>query len=218
MSQLLNLTSIEIGTDKQKEEIIKNILKMLIAREYIDEKNLNKYLNEILTQLTSSITCSFSIDHPNDKIGKSCILVLLLEQKISTTTKTSVIGDYLYKKKSDHEIIIVEEITPRAWQTIKHDFPFVEIFLKKEMMFNLIDSIYVPKHILLSHEESEQFMKEYDLRKPEGARIFLSDPVSRYYNAELDQVFRIERPSETSGVVNYYRLVVRDSSLGKKQK
>lgn len=214
MSLIPQLLPIEISYEKQKTIILENIVKMLIERGVVT-KDYNSYISTVLSNLKDDDTCDITIDKPQSGDSSIYHIILLLDQKISTVTKTSMIGDYIYKTTTEHKIIIVNDITPRARQSIQNNFPLVEIFLKKEMMFNLIESIYVPKHIILSQEDANKVLSEYGLQKKDLPRIFVSDPVSRYYKASLGQIFRIIRPSETSGSSNYYRIVVRDSFVKK---
>lgn len=213
MSLSQQLIPIEYSPEKQKEIIITNICKMLTERHLINPTNLDSYVSNILSNIRDDNIAKLTTDTDDKQIYN---IVLLLEQKISTVSKTSAIGDYLYKNTKEHKIIIVNDITPRAHQVIQNSFPLIEVFLKREMMFNIIEHMYVPKHILLSDAETNQILKEYNVQKKELPRILLSDPISRYYNAKIGQIFKIIRTSETSGYSVYYRIVSRDILSKKK--
>jgi DNA-directed RNA polymerases I, II, and III subunit RPABC1 len=210
MSLIPQLLPVEISYDKQKNIILGNIVKMLIERGVV-RKDFQSTFSNVLSNLKDDDTCDIIVDNPRNDDSSVYHIILLLDQKVSTITKSSVIGEYIYKTTSEHKIIITNDITPRARLSIQNNFPLVEIFLKKEMMFNLIESIYVPRHIILTQEDADRVLSEYGLQKKDLPRIFVSDPMSRYYNAKLGQIFRIIRPSETSGSSNYYRIVVRES-------
>lgn len=214
MSLIPQLLPVEISFDKQKNIVLENIAKMLIERGVIT-KDLNATISHIQTNLKDDDTCILTIDSPRENDSQKYHIILLFDQKVTTVTKSSMMGDYIYKNPTEHKIIIVNDITSRARQTVQNNFPLVEIFLKKEMMFNIVESVYVPKHVLLSTEDANKVLSEYGLQKKDLPRIFISDPISRYYNASLGQIFRIIRPSETSGVSNYYRIVVRESAVKK---
>lgn len=205
----------EISYEKQKNIILENVVKMLIERRLVHTNNYDKYVSSVIASLKDDDTCDVKVDNPSKESNDTYKIVLLTEQKISSATKSSVIGQYLDNESKFNYIIIVGEITSRAQQTLRENYKNIEIFLKKEMMFNLVESIYVPKHKLLSQEEADKLIKEYGLQKKELPRIFVTDPVSRYYNAKLGQIFRIIRPSETSGIVHYYRIVVKEIQLKK---
>jgi DNA-directed RNA polymerase I, II, and III subunit RPABC1 len=215
MSTIPQLLPIEINAEKQRMIIIENIVKMLVERKLINPKNIQQYVSNIYNNLNDNDVCDINVNKQSQNDSDVYTIVLLIDQKISTITKNSIIGEYLYKNIDKHKIIIVHEITQRATQTIMENFPMIEIFLKDVMMFNIIDSVYVPKHILLSPDEEKKFLTEYDVMKKDIPRIFITDPISKYYNAKIGQIFRIQRPSETTGYTNYYRIVVKEPSFGK---
>ena len=76
-------------------------------------------------------------------------------------------------------------------------------------MIDLVSHVAVPKHEMLNEEETQIFLKDYILKKREIPKMFISDPVSKYFNAKVGQVFRIIRPSEVSGQSIYYRIVIK---------
>lgn len=211
MSISHQLVPIEISYDKQIVIIFENIVKMLIERGVVI-KDVKSFTAYAISNLKDDNTCQITIDKPGEGDSSIYNIILLLDIRVSAVTKTSVIGTHIYNRANEHKIIIVDDITPRARQAIQNNFPLVEIFLKKSMMFNLIDSIYVPKHEILSSEQAEIMLAEYGLQKKDMPRIFVSDPVARYYHAKLGQIMKIIRPSEVSGVSNYYRIVVRDTT------
>jgi DNA-directed RNA polymerase subunit H (RpoH/RPB5) len=215
MATIPQLLPIEINNEKQKFIIVENILKMLQERKLVKPTDFKQYVNDVYHSFNDDGICEISVNKQNPNDSNVYMLVLLLEQKITTVTKSSMIGEYLYKNTEKHKIIIVNEISQRAIQTIKDNHPIVEVFLKDVMMFNIIDSIYVPKHILLSSDEENTMLTEYDVMKKDLPRIFDTDPISKYYNAKIGQIFRIQRPSETTGYSNYYRIVVRKPVIKK---
>lgn len=216
MASLSQLLAIEVSYEKRKEIIITNIIKMLLERNVINKRNdIDKYIESIILNLKDNDTCDVKVDHPEEPGNNIYHIILLLDQKITTITKTSVIGEHLYekgeKKSKEHKIIIVDDISPRARQAIQVNFPTIEVFLRKEQMFNIVDSIYVPKHILLSPEEGEQVLKEFGLQKKDMPKILTNDPIVLYFHAKIGQIFRILRPSETAGYATFYRIVVKNT-------
>ena len=80
-------------------------------------------------------------------------------------------------------------------------------------MSNLVNHIPVPKHELLSDADAKKLLEEYNAKKRELPKIFVSDPVSRYFAAKVGQIFKITRPSETSGIAPSHRLVIKGNIL-----
>ena len=215
MATIPQLLPIEINAEKQKMTVVGNLIKMLSERKLLQPKNLQQFINDTYYSFNDDGVCEIKVNKQSPTDSDIYVLVLLLEQKITTVTKTSIIGEYLFKNTSKHKIIVVNDVSQRALQTVKENHPMIEIFTKDVMMFNIIDSIYVPKHILLSPEDENKVLTEYDVMKKDLPRIFDTDPIARYYGAKIGQIFRIQRPSETTGYINYYRIVVRNPLIGK---
>jgi DNA-directed RNA polymerase I, II, and III subunit RPABC1 len=83
----------------------------------------------------------------------------------------------------------------------------VEIFLKKNMIFNITRHVFVPKHILLSLEEERELLEKYNTTKGKLPKISKSDPIAKYYGMKTNQICKIIRRSPEVGEYFYYRLV-----------
>ena len=74
------------------------------------------------------------------------------------------------------------------------------------LQFNILKHSWVPKHTIMNDEEIEDLKKEYnivDLKQiPEISRY---DPVALAIGMKPGQVCKIERPSKTAIISNYYR-------------
>jgi len=235
MASTFQSVSIEKTPEEQRLIMITNVVKMLMERGVLNGPRLkdsihqniinplgeNKKMgnrNEVAQQIAKKLirnfrddnTCIFPVDNPMSSDSKNYKLVLVLDQKIHSVTKSSVLADYFFKNESEHKIIIVNEINYRSKQSILSHFPLVEVFSQHELMFDIVEHIYVPVHDLLSKDETEKIREEYQLQKKDFPWVFISDPISRYYKASIGQVFRIYRASETSGLSIYYRMIIRD--------
>jgi DNA-directed RNA polymerase subunit H len=74
--------------------------------------------------------------------------------------------------------------------------------------------ILVPRHELLSKEESERVLKELGVKIWQLPRIAQDDPAIRFKEAEVGQLVRITRRSDLVGDYAIYRYVV--SPFGQK--
>jgi DNA-directed RNA polymerase I, II, and III subunit RPABC1 len=92
-----------------------------------------------------------------------------------------------------------------------------QIFLDKELYFNITKHMLVPKHIILDKQQRNDLFKELMSKKPASAKLYLpkiynTDPISKYYDAVPGQVFKIIRKSLFDDVIAkesiYYRIVV----------
>ena len=101
-------------------------------------------------------------------------------------------------------IILVNEVplTPSANKYIEMYPMKIEFFLFEELRFNITKHTLVPKHVLLDTKESAEIIEYYG--KKFLPQIKQKDPISRYFNADIGQIFRIYRIE--GGV--FYRLVI----------
>lgn len=227
-------SAIEKTPEEQRFEVITNIVKMLVERRVMNglplsdmvktykqmpidimktditrDTHARKIASKIISNLKDDNTCVFAVDNPPENDSKNYKIIFMVDQKISNVSKSSVIGDYLFKNQSEHKIIVVSEIAHRPKQVILSNYPLVEVFTIDELMINLADYIYQPIFALMSADESKAMLDEYMLKKKELPWIFVTDPIARYYKATIGQIFKIYRTSETSGLSVYYRVVIR---------
>lgn len=78
---------------------------------------------------------------------------------------------------------------------------FIELFEADELQFNITKHQLVPKHRLLSHEESQEFKKKYGINIP---KLLSSDPVARFYDFKKGSIIEITRKNDYIS----YRIVV----------
>ena len=83
----------------------------------------------------------------------------------------------------------------------------VEVFLKKNMMFNITKHEYVPKHSILTKDEEKELLEKYNTTKGKLPKISKTDPIAKYYGMKTDQICKIIRKSPEVGEYVYYRLV-----------
>ena len=63
----------------------------------------------------------------------------------------------------------------------------------------------IPEHQLLNEEEKSELLSKYN--ELSLSAILDTDMMARYYNAQIGDIFRIIRPSVTSGNSIFYRRV-----------
>jgi len=192
---------IDLSTDEIRTRIIKNVLYMLSYRGVIDENDVEK--------LTKKLTSSLPLEDIYEVNAKEKFYIKLYEQEIMAINKNSDILKFLKKYNSENKILIVKEITNKPKQYIIQHFDKVEIFIGYEFMICLAKQVLVPKHILLNDEQKQEYLDTYRVHPKDMEKIFVTDPMARYFNAKLGQVFRVERPSPTSGTAVAYRYVVK---------
>ena len=176
---------------------------MLIARKLISADRQNEKIKQITGLNSDNQLYRVQMDN-------SVMLVKLINQKITSVSKSSIISEFLTMHKTQPKIIVVTGISPKAQNILQSEtYPNTEIFLAKELLINIIDHISVPKYTLLTDDEAKEVIHVYHAKKKDLPKQLVFDPISKYYNAKPGQMFRIVRPSETAGEVATYRLVVK---------
>ena len=204
------LLPIEINNEARKNIMLVNTIKMLTERKLLDPAKLEQNCALYKGQQSDSLEWKIEL-LPNNHLNSKFFVLKIINQKITSISKSSLIADFLNQYKNDPKIVIVSNISEKIMYSIKHDsnYPNTELFLGKEMMANIVEHISVPKHILLSDEELKDVLNSYHAKRREMPEILETDPIARYYNAKIGQMFRIIRVSETTGNAPYYRLVIR---------
>jgi DNA-directed RNA polymerase I, II, and III subunit RPABC1 len=177
----------------------KVILNMLIIRKYLIEDPqdfINSQDEEFLTH---------KIDNEDEKI-------FVFFPKISTKVGVVTIREYI-KEMQDNDVnqaivVVKDAITAFAKQVFVEAKPLIiECFKENELLVDKLSHVLVPKHELLEEDEKKELLKIYKLKEGQLPKILTSDPIARYFGARKGQIFKITRPSESSGDYIYYRIV-----------
>ena len=76
------------------------------------------------------------------------------------------------------------------------------------MLKSLSEHHLVPKHELLSKEETEKLLSQFGLDFDKLPRIMQEDPICQEMKANVGDVIRITRNSLVAGETIYYRRVI----------
>ncbi len=83
--------------------------------------------------------------------------------------------------------------------------------MTKKRKIDILLHELVPKHILLTKEESEELLEKYQIDVIDLPQIFEKDPVALAIGAKEGDVVKIVRDSFTTVTsVNYYRYVKKE--------
>jgi len=126
------------------------------------------------------------------------IYVLLAKKHISRC----IVVLFTKNKINNNENVIIEKLKELGY--------IIEIFLETDLLSNVTKSKYVPKHVLLKTEHVETLLRQLKVSNPfeDLPKILITDSQSKYYGAQKGDIFKILRPSETTGITIYYRIVI----------
>jgi DNA-directed RNA polymerase I, II, and III subunit RPABC1 len=199
-------------THKQQLNDIKtNIIKMLVNRGFINKENENKYIEKFINDNNDNLIYTIKLDNDknyNTTIPKKQIMVTILNYKVISVNKTSQIGNFIFKYFEDYKIILLDSINAKSEQTIDDFNTPYEIFKISQLSENIVDNIYVPKHIVLPEEEGKQVLDAYCAKKKDMPFILTTDPIAKYYNMKNGEVCKIIRNSSITVNTIFYRLVI----------
>jgi len=80
-----------------------------------------------------------------------------------------------------------------------------------EEKFEIMRHDLVPHHEIMTDEEKERLLKDYEIQIDQLPKILNTDPVSLYVGAKPGQILKITRKSHTAREAVAYRLVVESS-------
>ena len=145
-----------------------------------DTDNIDMYIDDG----NKKIYVHFNINL-NKKFGKSDLVETL--KKVVGTYKDENINLILLLREKENSTV-TKELERKQYEN-------VEIFLKKNMMFNITHHRYVPNHIVLNDEEIEETVLKFNTPKIKFPKILKSDPVARYFALKSGMMFKILRKS-----------------------
>ena len=79
---------------------------------------------------------------------------------------------------------------------------------EEDLRFNVLNHELVPKHELLSEQETTAMLQKYSIVKEQLPKIRANDPAVQVVDAKPGQIVKIIRNSPTAGTFTAFRLVV----------
>ena len=195
MAEKLNI-NIEYNSREIVQVVLENLLKMLERRKLINSwKDELKTINDF-TKTTFDIKLK----------DKNMLSIYHLTTKLSSIVQGTPLNDFLSNNIDIPKIVVCREPQKKVLSQIIKDFKNVEFFIETEMLEDLPSKVFIPEHQLLNADEKKELLTkflEHDL-----AKIFSTDVMARYYGGKVGDIFRIVRPSITSGKNIIYRRVI----------
>ena len=182
-------------------ELIKSfvILKEMLKDIDIDTKNLDSISDTELNIMFKSNKI-FSLN-----VNDSMNIVYHINNKFKINELKKYLGN------NDHVIVIFKEKINNL--NIKNmrdqNNVFIEIFMMKELQFNISKHLLVPKHEIMNDQvEINRLLSTYSLKKNQLPIILHSDPMARYLNVKVGDIVKITRDSPSAGIAIVYRYCV----------
>lgn len=179
----------------------------------INEVNIMKQNNQLDMLLEKNIE-----DEENGQVKNKIYIKYYLGKTIKPTNIEEMIEDLfnleeILKKNDTLFIILKDEINETMINKLKDvwdtDGIFIVMESMKRLQFNILNHELVPKHIVLTENETTEIMNKYNITdKSQFPEISRFDPVARAIGIKPNMVCKIIRPSKTAIETNYYRVCV----------
>lgn len=193
--------NIELNTKEINIEICKNVLKMLERRNVIESSSGT--FDQIVNDINNKASLDFTAKN------KSKYSIYIINAKITSITEGTPLAEFLSNNIDVHKIIVIKECSKKAIKQIISDYENAEFFFEHEMLEDIPSKKIIPTHQLLNQDEVNELLSKFN--ENELSVIYSTDMMARYYNAKVGDIFRIIRPSVTSGNSIFYRRVLHGS-------
>jgi len=176
------------------ELIFKNIIQMLKCRNVNVDRFLNK--NKKIKKLDKEVI----IEIFNNFLKFDDILIIFFKKKISIKEMKNSLK--IIEKEEYKHLILITKIKFNSYinNELKKIEEYLEVFLFKNFHINIITHVLVPKHELLNKEDNAKMIEKFGRHKL--PQIKFDDPISRYFNCQVGDIFKIYRKEEI-----YFRIV-----------
>jgi DNA-directed RNA polymerase subunit H (RpoH/RPB5) len=191
-----------MNDDEILKIVLTNLINMLTERGELKKENLDKNIKKIIGDITEEKIFKIKSDTSN-----SVYNIMIVNGKISTVNKIIGFDSFISSTNNQNRIFIGNNISQKAFKQFLEK-KNSEVFFEKDLMIDIIKHKYQPKFKLLTEEEKEQKLKDYNIENKFESKMLSTDAVARYFNAKPGDIFRIKRPSTFSGESFHYRLVV----------
>ena len=197
------LPNIELNNKEILNTILTNLSKLFVRRGYTDiDMDTFQLDKNIFTDINDNKIATFTL-------GDKKISINILNQEIKNISNKSPIDDYLSKNIDYHKFLIVREFAKKTYKQVTTNYINSEIFKYNEFLEDIPSKMFIPSHTIMRGAEKEELLNTFSIK--ELGRIYSTDMMARYYGAVINDVFRIKRPTITSGFSIYYRVVIPGS-------
>jgi DNA-directed RNA polymerase I, II, and III subunit RPABC1 len=190
-------------------KVRQTLLEMIQDRGYDISENQKITLEEFIILYNNKNLDIFINDEENNKK-----IYIHFHNEVKNFSKSDLksLTQKIIEQYEDQDINLIlllreKENSAVSKELSKEAYKNVEIFLKKNMIFNITHHVLVPKHTLLTKEEESELLEKYNTTRGKLPKLSKSDPIAKYYGMKSDQICKILRKSPEVGEYVYYRLV-----------
>lgn len=188
----------------------KTSMEMLEDRGYqISEEDQNMNYEDFTDRLEENAIQLIAISRENPL--KMAYVTFILEARSFSKKDLVALKATIDEKYPTNEvtvIIVQDKQTPQIAKELQNDeYKLYEIFSMKNLMFNITHHEIVSKHILLTQEEADLILKQYQTTRAQLPKLLTTDPVAKYYGMKAGDVCKIIRQSPMTGESYYYRIL-----------
>lgn len=178
------------------KKIIKNVLKMLMYRTLIEEKDIKQILSKINVKENKIVI----------KTNKNNYLLYITDDDLQSINKNQNILKLLKNNEKYNKIIVCENFEKKTMEQL-YLYKNIEIFTKKYILLNILEHHLQPKFEFIDEKELE----DLNIKKNQFPKMESIDPVSRYLNLNPGDIIKVIGYNENSIYDPHYRLVINSS-------
>ena len=182
------------------------VLQMLEDRGYNVDPELFEFTYE------DFLNIGFTNIHVFDEYGNEMYVYFSKYDKPVTLTVLTDIYSSVIEETENEDIriiVLLNEISNTVSNSlIKKKLKNLEIFKYDELKINITKHQIMPKFEILTEEEETKLFERNKFTKKELPSILVSDPICKYYNADVGTIFKILRKSPSIGISVEYKKVI----------
>jgi DNA-directed RNA polymerase I, II, and III subunit RPABC1 len=114
------------------------------------------------------------------KMGKKEVLKFLENVQESSYNHAILITQHVLTSQAKKSLNVFEDV-------------YIEVFLHKEVLFNITKHCLQPKFSLMNVSEIKTLCENLQCSLSDMPKLSINDPIARYYNARTKNVFKILR-------------------------
>ena len=193
--------NIELNVKEINVLVCTNIFKMLERRKLIN--SWEKKLEEVKNEINNKASIDFLLEN------KTKCSIYIVNAKLTSIVKGTPLDDFLSNNIDIYKFIVIKDCAKKVVKQIDQDYKNAEFFFEHEMLEDIPLKDFIPEHQVISLEEKKELLTKFN--EHDLPIIFTTDMMSRYYGVKVGDIFRIIRPTLTSGKSVSYRRVQQGS-------